>query len=337
MKRIWFTVKVAGMLLLYALAVRYGALAENSADTVTVMLETSSLTQGDAEEICAREAEQEAPLSLCFWAERQEAALSCQETGGSSTATEIMAEGKAALIVPGGASAILQRGECLIDTETAWELFRTDFALGQTLWCGGEAYRVCGTFESLEPTFIHQADRELRQAQVSGEDILGNPPAEAVLDHVSLKTGDSGDVEQFLMRYGLTGARIDFSFLNILVQDLLLLLPLVLAGKLLWTLAQGFWGAAEGYGGRFCVGLACGGILLAVFFLLWRILKIPADMIPTKWSDFSFWTEWWSGQCKNFLRMLGSSQGEVQLMMLWRLLISVICNAAGVFLALTLN
>lgn len=337
MKKIWFAVKLAGMLLLYAFAVRYSNLAENSADTATVMLENSSLTGKDAEEICAREAEQDTPIPLCFWGEREEAALSCKETGGSSIATEIISEGKQELIVPGGQSPILQRGECLIDKETAWDLFRTDFALGQTLWCDGEAYRVCGTFESLERIFIHRAGQNFQETQAEGEGSLENPRPGAVLDHISLRTGSSGDAEQFLMRYGLTGTRIDFTFLNILVQDLLLLLPLILAGKLLWILGKGFWEEAQSRGGKICVGLACGGIFLAVLFLFRGNLKIPSDMIPTKWSDFSFWTDWWSSQCKNFLRMLGSAQGEVQLMMLWKLLISLACNLAGVFLALTLS
>ena len=58
----------------------------------------------------------------------------------------------------------------------------------------------------------------------------------AVLQTAVLRQGQkrvSGEEEQFLLRNGLSGTQMDFSFLADVVYDLLWLLPLMLA--VLWT------------------------------------------------------------------------------------------------------
>lgn len=341
MKKMWFVLRLGGAVLLYILAVRFGMENTQCAGTATVLLEGGGLSEKATGEICAREAEQEIPISLCFWGERENAELSCQETGGSVLASEVAVQGRTELAVPGGAAPVMEKGDCLIDSDTAWELFRTEYAVGQTLWCGGRAYRVCGTFESLNRTFIHPAESTAQKAPASEsspedtvEDSLeGNEPA---LDHLLVESDRQTDVEQLLLRYGLTGARTDFSFLNILIRNLLLLLPVVLAGKLAIFLG-GEALTLDGSGkSRFFIRLSSAAVILTALCFLLKNFEIPSDMIPTKWSDFSFWSDWWDSQCKNFLAILGSAQGEAQLELLWRLLISAVCNIAGIFLVLTL-
>lgn len=49
--------------------------------------------------------------------------------------------------------------------------------------------------------------------------------------------------------------------------------------------------------------------------------------------DFSFWTSWWKKEKQNFLYILGSAQGDVQLYGILFLLFSVICNMMSIFTA----
>ena len=147
----------------------------------------------------------------------------------------------------------------------------------------------------------------------------------AVLQTAVLRQGQkrvSGEEEQFLLRNGLSGTQMDFSFLADVVYDLLWLLPLMLA--VLWTKQMAYSKPLKAAAVCF-VGMAC--------YYVFRQLRIPADMVPTKWSDFSFWTSWWKKEKQNFLYILGSAQGDVQLYGILFLLFSVICNMMSIFTA----
>ena len=68
----------------------------------------------------------------------------------------------------------------------------------------------------------------------------------------------------------------------------------------------------------------------ALFVAFRKNLQIPTDMIPTRWSDFSFWPQWWAGQKANLLQLLGSAQGEMQLEALWSFGLSLTCSILAI-------
>lgn len=191
---------------------------------------------------------------------------------------------------------------------------------------------------------------------------------EILFDHLSLRaprgTSARAGAEQLLMRGGLAGDTADFTFPGAVCGDLLLVLPVLLAFGLL----RGLWDCLKaetqekgdkknenknnnknkddnknenGRGNnaakrrKKAAGmLACIGMTAVVaavlFFALREHLQIPADMIPTRWSDFSFWPQWWTGQKANLLQILGSAQGEMQLEALWSFGRSVICSILAI-------
>lgn len=305
----------------YFLAVIHCISAQKTAGIVTAMLEGESLSAKEAQEICAQEEALEETQYACFWGEQPDAPVQCRETGKSSSASLILVQGNPELVMPGTLALIWQQDGCFVDTKTSEELFGTDRAAGQILWCREKSYTVCGTFESPGQAVVRQASQE----------------DELCLDTVSLRTagGDgTGEAEQFLMRNGLSGEKIEFTFLSTLINDLLLILPVVLSAGVIRFLLKYQRSVQNTAGRAVCFGM----VLLAAFAAGWLLLhhlKIPGDMVPTKWSDFSFWADWWKRQRQNLLRILGSAQGETQLMMLWNLLISLLCNLLAVFTGLS--
>lgn len=303
----------------YLAAVHFCTDAQKNADIVIVMLQGASLTADAAGELCTQEEEQETALYTCFWGEQADTAVSCRETGDSSSVTAVLYTGNPELVMSGTLALNWQENGCFIDEETAQELFGTAQAAGQILWCGDRSYVVCGTFESLRRTLVRKSTRE------DG----------ACLNRVSLQAPDASaqaDAEQFLMRSGLSGKTIQFSTLSTLIGDCLLLLPLILAAGLIRHL----WSRLTDEGGL-RKKAACIGAMLIVAAAIWlagHYLQIPADMIPSQWSDFSFWPEWWKEQRQNLLLVLGSAQGEAQLLILWKLLVSLLFNLLAVFAAL---
>ncbi len=473
--------------------------------------------------------EQGQALSLCFWREQKDLRFSCRETGKAVQATGLLTTGNPELVIRGSGILMWQEKGCVMDTATAQELFGTQQTNGQLVWCGGEAYTVYGTFESLERMVVLRAGSGSRAGNTAGGSFSsltglsgattgssfgamtglssggdGNLAGNLALDHISFKTLQGSNAkacaEQFLLRYGLTGEISDFTFPAVVCGNLLLLLPALLAlglMRFLWSClradkrqsrdkaaeqggtavqdkrqsqdkaaeqggtavrdkrqsqdkAAGQGGtavqdkrqsrdkAAEqggtavrdkrqsrdkavGQGGTAAenarnmrtqqsngsalrkkvsqnhdsvgimegqkldsvgimedqkldsVGItegqdydsvsiaegqkldwagdtgsqnpagkkrdaleqaACTALLFVMAALLFLTLRehlqIPSDMIPTRWSDFSFWPQWWTEQKKNLLRLLGSAQGERQLEALWSFGRSVLCDLLAI-------
>ncbi len=304
----------------FVLAVHFCGAAQKYADTAEAVLEGQALTALQAEEIWMQEKEREDAQGCCFWGEADGTELLCRETGGSSEAKTVLMKGNPELIVPGTGALAWQENGCFLDEKTAFELFGTQQAAGQTVWCAERSYVVCGTVESLERLMLRQAE------EADGE----------ALDKISLNlSGDGGTAsssaaQQFLIRYSLSAEVMDLIFLNAMARNLLLLLPMLLGGWLVYTFAMQAK-MCESYFQK--AGYAAGAVLLCavVLFFVFGRIQIPADMVPTKWSNFSFWEQWWEKQRGNLLLMLGTAKGEAQMNALWNLGLGVLCNICAVF------
>ena len=333
MRKVWNRGKVVFIFFLYLLAVRHNAAAQKLSDRITVVLDTDPLSQVTAWEICRKESEQEQPRSVCFWGEIPRASLFCKETGQSSTVTAVLVTGNPGLAVPETDSLAYQKEGCFLDAQTARELFGTDQADGQILWYEDRGYTVCGTFESLEKIMVCQA-REEDGAVLHMISLYSGyvPKASGTLkaDMRLIRSGSS-DAEQLLLRHGLSGTVLDTVFLQTLVNNLLLLLPLITGLRLFGLLKKEFSKGQSRWGKLF---LTATGIAAAAALGILTItqLQIPADMIPSRWSDFSFWSIWWKRQQRNLLLLLATAQGEAHLTMLWNLLLAFFYNLCAVFL-----
>ncbi|MCD8104386.1 MAG: hypothetical protein LUF35_05155 [Lachnospiraceae bacterium] len=217
-------------------------------------------------------------------------------------------------------------GVLLFDQNTAASIFGTSQTSSQYLWISGEAYQVCATFESEFPTVI-------RNAAASDENAL----TQAVLKASSQdKDNLSGKAEQFLMRHSLSGTVVSIDHLTVFVGDLLLLVPLALIGRLTGTIMKEKDSRSRRKEDGFARGDA-GLLIISAFVTFWlafHYFEIPSDMVPTRWSDFSFWGAWLEEQKKNVLLLLTTPLGKVQAQILWNCLTSLTCTLAAAFLAL---
>lgn len=312
---------------MFFMAVQYCGKAKEESGTINAFLTGNALDKKEAEEICAREAEREAPVKLCFWGEEPKEEVACRETGNSRIVALTVLEGNAELVASKAASLTWQENGCLVDTETAQELFGTDRADGQILWCGEDAYTVQGTFESAKKMMI----RSVKETDA------------AMLNAVALELGESknaqSDGEQFLMRYGLEGEIITLHLLVCVTEDLLLLLPAILAFSFLAMLfnrrnGSGSGSGLKGNGLRF---LGAAAVLAVLAWLVKSRFRIPADMVPSRWSDFSFWESWRKNQTQNLLRIFSTPLGEAQLGMVWNLQKSAVCSLTAAFAGILLG
>lgn len=309
--RYWKYIKLCAALLLYLAAVRSNAHVQARAGYAAAFLNDRAVTAKEAEQICEAEAEQEYPAAICFFKEQPDTSLFCRETGEASVVNQIRITGNAELLMYGSNALSFRKNGCYLDTATARVLFGTDKVAGQTVRSGDQSWQVLGVFDSLQKEMFCVAEEK------------------TILDRILLLSSDYGrgrdELEQLLLRNGLGGDVVDFTVVTAMVQDLLLIAPLLL----LACAAKWLIKALPGPGLRLAATVVFG---LAGLWYLTGNLHIPPDLIPTRWSDFSFWSTTWMQQRQNFLLILKSAAGEASLDMLWYAMCAVLENLLAVCL-----
>ena len=311
--RYWKYIKLCAALLLYLAAVRSNAHVQARAGYAAAFLNDRAVTAKEAEQICEAEAEQEYPAAICFFKEQPDTSLFCRETGEASVVNQIRIMGNAELLMYGSNALSFRKNGCYLDTATVRVLFGTDKVAGQTVRSSDQSWQVLGVFDSLQKEMLCVAEEKM------------------LLDRILLLSSDYGrgrdELEQLLLRNGLGGDGVDFTVVTALVQDLLLIVPLLLLARAAKWLIKDL----PGTGLRLAATVVFG---LAGLWYLTGNLHIPPDLIPTRWSDFSFWSTTWMQQRQNFLLILKSAAGEASLDMLWHAMCAVLENLLAVCLLL---
>lgn len=323
MGKIWRRALLGLAAALYGLGCFFCQSAKKEAD-LTYLALSQNIGAARAGEIWAREQELPEPVGFCFWGEVPGQRVSCRETGGMAQVTQVCLSGNPELA---GAGALAWQTGCLIDEGTAQRLFGTSLCGGQTLWKGDAAYPVLGTLPGDRPAMVTIAEET--DGMVLDRCILA-VPAE--------RGGQSAS--GFLMRWGLQGKRVDFYLLWVFCYDLLLLTPGIFLIAVFVGCAKRIRGIVSEYGVSFSLLSALGkpmllfltaGCLLA--FLGSRV-RIPKDMIPSRWSDFSFWGNWLDRQKENFRLVMLTPMGNTHLQMMLDMVKSLVSTIASGFLAL---
>lgn len=300
---------ILAAVMLYGFGIFFCHLARDDAN-LTYLLLTQPIDAARAEDIFTQEAVLTDSVGFCFWGEQKTQWVSCKDTGGIAEVTQVLLSGNPGLL---DASILTWQEGCFLDEATAQKLFGTADCSEQTAWQDDRPYRVFGTVSATQPTMLAVA--EASHGAVLNRCVL-NVPAE---------TGQQ-TAQQFLLRWGLTGELIDFYPLWVAVYDFLLIPPLFLILRTFFS-------------GRKRIQSRARRIILLVtticllIFLGSKIILLP-DMLPSRWSDFSFWGTWWKGQQKNFQLVLVTSMGERYLQMLLDMVKSILSTTAATLLTL---
>lgn len=274
----------------------------------------SSVTALRAEEIWQSEQEQPEPLAFCFWEQMPQQQVLCSLTGRSASVTLVCLRGNPELLDVG---ALAWQEGCFVDDQTAQTLFGTDRGSGQILTQNGQDYPVLGVIPALGPTLVRLAQ-----------------PEES-FSRCVLPKGAGADA---LMRWGLSGKVLDWQVLTALTADLLLVTPALLLVWLCRMLGRGWreLRLSQLTQQKVLAGKAALSLLLAAagLWLLVRLIQVPEGMIPSKWSDFSFWGRWWQQQEQNFLLLLSTPLGNRQLQMAMNMVKSMVLSITSGALAL---
>ena len=261
-------------------------------DGLSVRCSEAAITQKDLERAASASVDEELACTAA-WTRKQELLAASSDLGGSAQVRVIEVYGDMRQAAPmkllsGGFPAEDDTSGCLLDGSSAWALFHSTDAVGAEVTAGGKKYVVRGIVEAYEPMIL------LRKSA-------------AIYENLEFSSGNLSEakqfVETFLYRCGGSGSCI-------VVQSGLLArlalgfvwLPVCVFGALgAAALLKRAWASKADK--RACVPLFIAGIALlaAAVSVLLSTFYWPQSFLPTKWSDFAFWSnlfEGWKTQWK---------------------------------------
>ena len=200
----------------------------------------------------------------------------------------IQAAGNTGLLFPeGNTLAADDMSGCLLDEETAKNLFGYGTAIGQTLAYNGKEYEIRGILKKQRKVLL------IRSSQ-HGDGMAVH------LNRLTVLTGKRapGELTEILNeRYGFSGIQEEWNLLYGIVRGILLMLPMAVMVTLLnWLYGNMrrtseirvriFW--------KVCFWI----VMISTGICLTKQVNLPPDMIPPAWSDFEFWSNLWKEKTK---------------------------------------
>lgn len=296
-------------------------------------LELAEQNQKALEKAKEEEASEEG-IEFVLWGQQEGQILSEPDYGKRTEADILYCSGDANLLFAGQNLADGNGGGCFLDEETALKLFGTANAEGREVKLQEKTFRVKGILTGISSTMAISVTRQwITENTVQTNE---NSQDERSIDHIYVpkSCGKTAAEAGTLLRnsYGLNGQMMDMELLIGISGALLLFVPM----GLYFTYAA--WAFREirrgtpirtnrsSKGSRRkeaeSLGLAAAQALLLAavtwmachFFL--GILQIPADYLPTKWSDFSFWSSLFREKAENIRILLGGEKGAME----WKVL-----------------
>jgi hypothetical protein len=176
------------------------------------------------------------------------------------------------------------REGCVMDTVTAFALYGTDHAVGNTLICQNKKYYVRGVVKSENPLLlIQEVNTSIRYANLEF-DCRNREQAQTFAENFLLQNGFPQD---YVIIDGYFYGKIMYSLCNLLLW-LFLLMTGVWFLLILWKKKQ------EIEQRNFFIYLILGlFLLLGYVTILYQLtgspLYFPEKLLPTKFSDFDYW------------------------------------------------
>lgn len=263
------------------------------------------------------ESEKEEMPKFCIWRQKEKETITNEDLSRSVQTDVVLFCGNPELLFEDCRVPARRDSQgCLIDEGTAWELFGSANVEGKEISYQGKSYTIRKVIPGEEKIFALQicslVEHETTKDGLppEGETLKDRQPdgtkEDIVLNRLTVqKTAEKSWQDVELMwsgQYGLSVTVLDVELLKGIGGFCVLLVPVTSCICFLCYLfcqyrqqKRPVWKA---------VVAALGFTLAVCFFLLLKEqINIPDDYIPTRWSDFSFWTELWK-QKQEAIRLL---------------------------------
>lgn len=298
--------------LAFSVCFGYGAAQADAAAGLckgTVVVPDREMSLEEGKKILEREGEEDNPVSFALWSERPGELMADGPGYGRVPAAVTKCFGRVGLACgDDNGPELFQDDEegCLLAADLARRLFGSENVVGQTLCCGDRRVTIRGILRHSRGQVVLLAEKDSAET----------------LNRLSVG-GAGAAADDFLLRHGITGKRLALNY-GALAAKLAAWLLLLFAGgyplyrgwrmpKEMPDATESFCPRTRGLIRRLCL-IAAGGIYLWLLTssMGWGGSFSLSELLPTKWSDFAFWSRKWSEimDALTFLLVCEKMEGE---------------------------
>lgn len=211
---------------------------------------------------------------------------------------------------------------CVIDSETAYELFQDTNVVGKKVTCGGKEYQIRGIVKTKRPVFLRQSI-EHEEMEFNQLEFVFKKASDNNMQLAKLFLSQCGKGEQAVFLDGILYKTIAarFSTLPYWILSVCMFLWVVRNYKKIGK--KGIWQTV------FFMMLVL-GYTVGIYVYIGNPFYMPSEWIPTKWSDFDFWTAKWKELKEQIetIRYLVPNTKDVMLMdMFYQCLFGIILSS----------
>lgn len=292
-------------------------LGADSLQTDTIEIAGTGWSKELISQVRKEEKEQESETIFTAWKEKTEVILENRNLDRQAFASALELDGDSGLLIPEQAENQLMTEDkkgCLVDWKTAETLFGSQKISGCKIWYEGRELEVRGILKNVEGVIIvEKIDIPVNNSDETGADRWNEDRG---FDRISLKLdseeGKERKAEEFLNRHGLEGRVIDTDWIQNTGIFTSLLLPIVLFIKILKEYGE-MTLKYRSFPVVFAAAVLGTGLFLWLFGKTQGLsLKIPESMVPTRWSDFTFWQSWLEDQKEQYTFFASASKSVFQ-------------------------
>jgi|GEM_PF-2271709 len=276
------------------LAILYSKRGDTFGNIKVFHQEETRLNGLQAIEMLEREKEQEISVNYTLWGELQNQTVSYSELYRSTSVSAMVINGESRLLLKSAWNLLEQdKYGCLIDAQTAYKLFGDTNVVGQTIEYEKKEYVIRGIVQKLENVLIIQSTSETKE----------------VMNYISIEIGNNQRTEEvinnFQRRHSISGNIMDFNVYNTWATILVAILPIILFLSILVKFIKIIYNTSK----KVPIHAVCYSFIALIFFVtMFGVLRIkiqyPQAFIPSKWSDFGFWSNLYTEQINKVLAVL---------------------------------
>lgn len=229
------------------------------------------------------EAEEYEKFAFTVWTQKDVALIESKDLGASVAVPILAVCGRTDLLFSG--TEVLDcdsQGKCLLGSHTAASVFGGTDTAGLKIEYNGQEYEVAGVLPEIKDAFVYEI----------------SPKEEFLMNRITVLNDTSNRAylkNKFTAKFS-PDAEMDYELLLFSAKLFLLLIPLALGVHALHLLA-GYGREAQIFGKEKIFWRVIFIVLLIVLIkMIASYLTLPADFVPSKWSDFQFWSELWNAK-----------------------------------------
>lgn len=268
---------LALMIMCLGLSIGYGNKSKVDKHVANIYMDNSSLTADTVSNMHNLEKNEDIKLSFTSWKQIDNVTVENTYLNKNSTVDVIKVCGDSSLVINGPILFLDNKEGCLLDKETAYDLFGSTEVIGQVINYEDRELTVVGIHEGVDNTIVMQTDSNSKES----------------MDAISVEVLDtaSRSIKSFSDRYSINGNGIDNRIYYNIANVFILMLPFIIFIMLLVIFIKEII-SVKRKPVLFSIYIIITIIFFAIFIKILGIeMKIPYDIIPNKWSDFDYWGE----------------------------------------------